>query len=197
MATLYDSGVGHWVKPAPIMDFGQTLRPGDRSNAVATMQKLLADYGYGVEVNGEYDVVTRDVVAAFQRHFRPERVDGVFDASTRSTLQELLANRGRDADHRGARSHHDEPGRFRSCFLIQLDFALALDGDAGRPHALARQSVGRPLRRNRKVAGEESPGSVDKRCRITSGGCEPRDSATENRPPLSPSGEDGKGETVR
>ncbi|MGA8319631.1 MAG: N-acetylmuramoyl-L-alanine amidase [Xanthobacteraceae bacterium] len=93
--TLYDSGVGHWVKPAPIMDFGQTLRPGDRSNAVATTQKLLADYGYGVGVNGEYDAVTRDVVAAFQRHFRPERVDGVFDASTRSTLQELLANRGR------------------------------------------------------------------------------------------------------
>jgi N-acetylmuramoyl-L-alanine amidase len=93
--TLYESGVGHWVKPAPIMHFGQTLRPGDRSTAVATMQKLLGDYGYGVEVNGEYDVVTRDVVAAFQRHFRPERVDGVFDASTRSTLQELLANRGR------------------------------------------------------------------------------------------------------
>ena len=28
--TLYDSGVGHWVKPAPIMDFGQTFLPGDR-----------------------------------------------------------------------------------------------------------------------------------------------------------------------
>jgi N-acetylmuramoyl-L-alanine amidase len=93
--TLYDSGVGHWVKPAPILDFGQTLRPGDRSNAVATMQKLLSDYGYGVEVNSEYDVATREVVTAFQRHFRPERVDGVFDASSRSTLQELLANRGR------------------------------------------------------------------------------------------------------
>jgi N-acetylmuramoyl-L-alanine amidase len=93
--TLYDSGVGHWVKPAPIMDFGQTLRPGDRSNAVATMQKLFAEYGYGIEVNSEYDSGTRDVVTAFQRHFRPERVDGVFDASSRSTLQELLANRGR------------------------------------------------------------------------------------------------------
>ncbi len=93
--TLYDSGVGHWVKPAPIMDFGQTLRPGDRSNAVATLQKLLGEYGYGIGVNSEYDVVTREVVAAFQRHFRPERIDGVFDASTRSTLQELLANRGR------------------------------------------------------------------------------------------------------
>jgi N-acetylmuramoyl-L-alanine amidase len=94
--TLYDSGVGHWVKPAPIMDIGgQTLRPGDRNNAVATMQKLLAEYGYSLEVNSEYDVATRDVVTAFQRHFRPEKVDGVFDASTRSTLQELLANRGR------------------------------------------------------------------------------------------------------
>ena len=93
--TLHDSGVGHWVKSAPILDFGQTLRPGDRSNAVATLQKLLGDYGYGIEVNGEYDSATRDVVAAFQRHFRPERVDGVFDASSRSTLQELIATRGR------------------------------------------------------------------------------------------------------
>jgi N-acetylmuramoyl-L-alanine amidase len=93
--TLYDSGVGHWVKPAPILEFGQTLRPGDRSNAVGTMQKLLGEYGYGLDVTGEYDVATRDVVTAFQRHFRPDRIDGVFDASTRSTLQELLASRGR------------------------------------------------------------------------------------------------------
>jgi|SRR5579883_960240 N-acetylmuramoyl-L-alanine amidase len=93
--TLYDSGVGHWVKPAPIMEFGQTLRPGDRSSAVAAMQKLLRDYGYGIEVNSEYDAVTREVVTAFQRHFRPERVDGIFDASTRATLQELIASRGR------------------------------------------------------------------------------------------------------
>ena len=59
----------------------------------------------------------------------------------------------------------------------------ALDGRSQYPHPCGRQSVGRPLRRNRKVAGEESPGSADKRCRITSGGCEPRDSATENIPP--------------
>jgi hypothetical protein len=37
--------------------------------------------------------------------------------------------------------------------------------------------------KDRKVAGEESPGSTDERCRITSGGGDPRDSATENRPP--------------
>jgi N-acetylmuramoyl-L-alanine amidase len=93
--TLYESGVGHWAKPAPIMEFGQALRPGDRGHAVTAMQKALADYGYGVEVNGEYDSITREVVTAFQRHFRPERIDGVYDPSTRNTLQELLATRGR------------------------------------------------------------------------------------------------------
>src|SRR6266567_3987417 len=38
---------------------------------------------------------------------------------------------------------------------------------------------GRPGK-DRKVAGEESPGSMDMRCRITSGGGNPRESATEN-----------------
>jgi len=93
--TLYDSGVGNWVKPAPIMEFGQVLKPRDRGSAVSAMQKSLAEYGYGVEINSEYDSVTREVVTAFQRHFRPERVDGIADPSTRNTLHDLLAHRGR------------------------------------------------------------------------------------------------------
>src|SRR6202795_2945965 len=93
--TLYDSGVGNWVKPAPIMEFGQVLKPSDRGSAVLAMQKSLAEYGYGVEINSEYDSVTREVVTAFQRHFRPERVDGIADPSTRNTLHDLLAHRGR------------------------------------------------------------------------------------------------------
>ncbi len=59
----------------------------------SALQKSLSEYGYGIAVNGEYDALTRDVVMAFQRHFRPERVDGVADTSTRSTLQDLFANR--------------------------------------------------------------------------------------------------------
>src|SRR6202051_4695993 len=93
--TLYDSGVGHWVKPAPIMNFGQTLSPGDRGSAVVALRKSLIDYGYGLEANGEYDTAMQDVVTAFQRHFRPERIDGIADPSTRSTLEELIATRGR------------------------------------------------------------------------------------------------------
>ncbi len=57
-----------------------------------------------------------------------------------------------------------------------------LDATALSPHA---GGVSRPDGRScygRKAAGEESPGSIDIRCRITSGGGNPRDSATENEP---------------
>src|SRR6516162_10095881 len=56
---------------------------------------------------------------------------------------------------------------------------------ARRSHPIALD-VSRPdgrSGRDRKVSGEESPDSVDMRCRITSGGGNPRDSATENKPP--------------
>jgi N-acetylmuramoyl-L-alanine amidase len=93
--TLHDSGVGHWVKPLPLDEGGDLLTLGDRGEAVAALQKSLSEYGYGISTSGAFDSAMHDVVAAFQRHFRPERVDGIADSSTRKTLQELLAHRGR------------------------------------------------------------------------------------------------------
>jgi N-acetylmuramoyl-L-alanine amidase len=93
--TLHDSGVGHWVDPAPIGKGGAVLALGDRSDAVVAMQQSLIQYGYGLAANSTYDSATYDAVAAFQRHFRPERIDGIGDESTRATLRELLAQRGR------------------------------------------------------------------------------------------------------
>jgi N-acetylmuramoyl-L-alanine amidase len=91
--TLHDSGVGIWVKPAPIVEGERMLALGDRGDAILELQEGLAEYGYGIAVNGNFDSTTHDVVAAFQRHFRPERVDGVADRSTRLTLRDLLAQR--------------------------------------------------------------------------------------------------------
>jgi N-acetylmuramoyl-L-alanine amidase len=48
-----------------------------------------------VEITGAYDRQTRQAVAAFQRHFRPERVDGEADASTVATLKALIEGLGR------------------------------------------------------------------------------------------------------
>ena len=89
---LFASGVGHWVEPAPIVA-GPVLQPGDRSPGVSQLQGLLIEYGYGLNPTGFYGDATRDVVAAFQRHFRPARVDGIADGSTLDTLERLVIER--------------------------------------------------------------------------------------------------------
>lgn len=89
-ARLHRVGVGAWVTPAPIRQ-GAALGPDDNGSEVADLQTALRNYGYGVETTGIYDDVTEAVVAAFQRHFRTDCVDGRADRSTIETLQALLA----------------------------------------------------------------------------------------------------------
>jgi N-acetylmuramoyl-L-alanine amidase len=90
---LAESGVGEWVAPSPLSDGGTILAMGEESDGVRGLQIALADFGYGVPVTGIFDEVTRDVVTAFQRHFRPEKIDGVADGSTLRTLHKLLQQR--------------------------------------------------------------------------------------------------------
>jgi N-acetylmuramoyl-L-alanine amidase len=89
--SLANSGVGHWVQPAPIVR-GDTLKLGIIGDDVEDLQQALAKYGYGVPITGKYDGPTMEVVTAFQRHFRPARVDGIADHSTLSTLHALLSS---------------------------------------------------------------------------------------------------------
>ncbi len=92
-ATLWRRGVGHWTEPARLT--GSPLFAHEEEGPpVRAMQAMLALYGYGVEITGVYDRQTRQVVAAFQRHFRPERVDGEADASTAATLKALIDRLG-------------------------------------------------------------------------------------------------------
>lgn len=90
---LHNSGVGHWVRPAELDVEGATLRPGDSGELVTRLQRAFRLYGYGLDDNGVYDDKTVDVVAAFQRHFRPARVDGIADPSTMLTLGRLIETR--------------------------------------------------------------------------------------------------------
>jgi N-acetylmuramoyl-L-alanine amidase len=91
-ARLHAAGIGHWVEPAPLGG-DRGLGPGDEGPTVAALQSALAAYGYGVAASGRFDKTTSDVVIAFQRHFRPARVDGIADRSTIETLRRLLADR--------------------------------------------------------------------------------------------------------
>ncbi len=86
---LHDSGLGLWVPPEPIVE-GPFFSLGDRAIAIEEMQMHLHEIGYLLEPTARYDGETMAVVAAFQRHFRPERVDGIADASTRMTIAALL-----------------------------------------------------------------------------------------------------------
>ena len=69
--TLHDSGVGHWVKPAPLKEGGSLLALSDRGEDVTAMQTALAEYGYGIEVNGNYDSAMHDVGGGVPAPFPP------------------------------------------------------------------------------------------------------------------------------
>ncbi len=86
---LWRGGVGHWVTPVALSG-GAFFAHEEEGPPVRALQAMLALYGYGLELTGVYDRHTRAVVAAFQRHFRPSRVDGEADASTAATLKALV-----------------------------------------------------------------------------------------------------------
>ena len=88
---LARAGIGHWVPPAPVVPGDDGLGPGAAEPRIAAVQVALRRYGYGIEPTGVIDERTEFVVTAFQRHFRPERVDGRIDRSTVATLERLIA----------------------------------------------------------------------------------------------------------
>ena len=88
---LARAGIGHWVKPQPLIPAEAGMSIGVVGPLVADVQLLLRSYGYGIEPTGVIDGKTEFVVTAFQRHFRPARVDGRIDQSTITTLEKLIA----------------------------------------------------------------------------------------------------------
>lgn len=87
--TLARADVGHWVRPSPLMRHQWCLADGADDVRVAEARRLLHGYGYDIQLHGALDEHMGKVLAAFQRHFRPKRVDGRLDASTLATLRRL------------------------------------------------------------------------------------------------------------
>jgi N-acetylmuramoyl-L-alanine amidase len=86
---LAHTGVGHWVEPYAITS-GRFFQRGEEGPPIEALQAMLGLYGYELNVTGVFDEMTEYVVTAFQRHFRPERVDGIADRSTIETLRKLI-----------------------------------------------------------------------------------------------------------
>lgn len=89
-ARLAGEGVGHWVEPEPTGS-GRYFQEGEEGQPIEALQSMLGLYGYDIAVTGVFDRKTVHAVTAFQRHFRPERVDGIADMSTIVTLHRLLS----------------------------------------------------------------------------------------------------------
>lgn len=87
-ARLNEAGHGVWSPPqsAP----GEPLKEGDVGVGVYALQAGLTRLGYDSAPSGEFDIHTRQIVTAFQRHWRPSICDGVADGETRATLMAVL-----------------------------------------------------------------------------------------------------------
>lgn len=82
-AQLAAAGVGLWPQPG--------AAAAENAQDIGALQADLAKLGYAAPQCGAYGEETRAVVTAFQRHFRPEKVNGAWDADCHARLNDLLA----------------------------------------------------------------------------------------------------------
>jgi N-acetylmuramoyl-L-alanine amidase len=82
------AGHGLWVEAAPAP--GPPLGLGSEGLDVLVLRGALARLGYDCPRTGAFDDDLAGIVTAFQRHWRPDRVDGVADGDTRARLMGLL-----------------------------------------------------------------------------------------------------------
>lgn len=85
---LHRLGYGAWYDDDTVFDYWEQFRKGLPS--ILTLQTALHEYGYDIELSGENDEQSQNVVRAFQLHFRPWIVDSKFDAETVAILYALL-----------------------------------------------------------------------------------------------------------
>lgn len=114
-ARLAQKGIGIWphidplatdpLTPDPLAD-SDSLTPssieeeearakeesgGGSEAEILAAQKKLAQLGYGLDCDGVFNDHMKNVVCAFQSHWRQARVDGVLDRSTQVILSQVCA----------------------------------------------------------------------------------------------------------
>lgn len=81
-------GYGAWYDDEAVIHYWERFRA--QPLPLINIQKALAAYGYKIEPTGENDEQTRNVVRAFQHHFRPWEVTRELSRETTATLFALL-----------------------------------------------------------------------------------------------------------
>ncbi|PHR92120.1 MAG: N-acetylmuramoyl-L-alanine amidase [Robiginitomaculum sp.] len=82
-------GIGYWPDLKLSAKTQTLFEKGARDRGVAIVQSGLAYLGYAVEVTGVLDAKTQCILCAFQRRYRPARIDGQIDVHTMEILTDL------------------------------------------------------------------------------------------------------------
>ena len=85
---LYRLGYGAWYDDDTVVKYWEQFRK--EMPTVPMLQTALHTYGYDIELSGEHDKQSHNVVRAFQMHFLPWQVTGEFSVETAATLYALL-----------------------------------------------------------------------------------------------------------
>jgi N-acetylmuramoyl-L-alanine amidase len=85
---LAGQGVGIFPTDARPMP-GPEQKRGDTGLPVTRLQMALSNWGYGLKLDGDYGHKTEQCVIAFQRHYRPKKLDGVWDNECSGILAAL------------------------------------------------------------------------------------------------------------
>jgi N-acetylmuramoyl-L-alanine amidase len=88
---LAGQGVGLWPDVSGLSSEFRVQKIYEESAEaeIRLMQQALYDYGYPVPVSGSYCDFTRKCVIAFQRHFRPTLLSGIWDRECAARLASL------------------------------------------------------------------------------------------------------------
>ena len=81
-----DYGIGMWYDEPDKEKYKDAF---DSRIIPEEVQKELRKFGYGIAVSKVYDEQTKNVITAFQFHFRQDKYDGIMDAETFAILKAL------------------------------------------------------------------------------------------------------------
>lgn len=85
---LHRLGYGAWYDDEAVIRYWERFRI--LPMPLCNVQKALKAYGYGIEPDGVYDERTRNVLRAFQMHFRPWETSGEVTPETVAVLYALI-----------------------------------------------------------------------------------------------------------
>lgn len=85
---LADAGLGRWYNEGLAKQYQADFERDGLPDTI-WVQRQLERLGYAVPKNGKLDKATKNVIAAFQMHYRPSRHDGIPDAETLAILKSV------------------------------------------------------------------------------------------------------------